>query len=402
MNNNEETSQLPPKMGLSQVEFIPIGKQLKPLKHSSSRGALVEVNANAKRINKIKKDNDFTIPITQSISRVRKDLEDSDQSILKKRKIYNDEDEDDDENMINIDQNVKIIQKESPWLRLDEQDKNDPSMVYEYSNDIFDYFYKRESELSPSRNYTVRDGTAPLVRPSVRAILIDWLVEVHEKFQCFPETLYLAINIMDRFLADNKVNTDKLQLLAVTSLFIAAKFEEIHLPKLAEYAYITDGAATKDDIKTAELYMLTRLKFELAWPTPMNFLRRLSKADGYDTETRNMAKFLLEYAFCCSRFIGQSPSYLSAIAFFIARRIKSKDKKWDDSFIHYSGGIDPLKNENFRSDCQILMKELDDPCTRLPSLKMKYNEHDPNGIHDTVLQFCAKESNYDFSTLFAL
>ncbi|CAB4252091.1 similar to Saccharomyces cerevisiae YGR109C CLB6 B-type cyclin involved in DNA replication during S phase [Maudiozyma barnettii] len=398
MNTNDESSQIQHKTGLSQMESIPIGKQLKPLKKYSDRGALVEVNANSKRINAIKKDNGRTNPTTQPMPRVRKDLDNLDRNTSKKRRIYNDN----DDIIISTNQNNDVLQKDSPWFKLDEQDKNDPSMVYEYSDNIFEYFYKRESELLPLRNYTVKTETKHTIRSSVRAILIDWLVEVHEKFQCFPETLYLAINIMDRFLAANKVNTDKLQLLAVTSLFIAAKFEEIHLPKLAEYAYITDGAATKEDIKTAELYMLTKLKFELAWPNPMNFLRRLSKADGYDTETRNISKYILEFAFCCPNFIGEKPSYISAIAFFIARRITSKDKTWDNNFIHYSGGIDPVNDIRFQSACKQLVNEIDTPRTRLPSLKMKYNEGDPKGIHDIVLRYCTMEVDHSFSTLFAL
>ena len=115
----------------------------------------------------------------------------------------------------------------------------------------------------------------------MRTILVDWLVEVHEKFQCYAETLFLSINLMDRFLAKNKVTMNKLQLLAVTSLFIAAKFEEVNLPRLAEYAYITDGAASKNDIKNAEMFMLTSLEFNIGWPNPLNFLRRISKADDY-------------------------------------------------------------------------------------------------------------------------
>ena len=79
-----------------------------------------------------------------------------------------------------------------------------------------------------------------------------------------------------------------------------------------------------------------------------------------------------------------------------------KDKTWDNNFIHYSGGIDPVNDIRFQSACKQLVNEIDTPRTRLPSLKMKYNEGDPKGIHDIVLRYCTMEVDHSFSTLFAL
>ena len=375
MNANEEQSR-------TENRNIRDGKmKTKPLQSKggkNGRTALGEVNANSARISVKGKEVEST-RILQPITKVRKDSgNETERPVSKKRKIFNDNDDNELHDNVSVANSTKtaIDETDAPWIQLDELDRTDPSMAPEYYNDIFTYFYRRESELSPKINYTLSKSEAGVhyIRPSVRAILIDWLVEVHEKFQCFPETLYLAINIMDRFLSENKVNTDRLQLLAVTALFIATKFEEIHLPKLAEYAYITDGAATKEDIKTAELYMLTRLDFEIAWPNPMNFLRRLSKADGYDPETRNVAKFILEYAFCCHHFISKTPSYLSAVAFYIARRVVARNKIcWNSTFTHYSGGINALIDDDFQMDCITLISEIALPQTRLNSLRDKYD-----------------------------
>lgn len=402
MNTHEEQSRTENR------DIIEDKLKLKPL-HSKSgkngRSALGEVNANTTRLNIKGKDIESTrasLPITK----VRKDpSNETERPVSKKRRIFNDNDDNELHDNTSVANSTKtaIDETDAPWIELDEMDKTDPSMVPEYYNDIFSYFYRRETELSPKINYTLSKVKAGVhyIRPSVRAILIDWLVEVHEKFQCFPETLYLAINIMDRFLSENKVNTDRLQLLAVTALFIATKFEEIHLPKLAEYAYITDGAATKEDIKTAELYMLTRLDFEIAWPNPMNFLRRLSKADGYDTETRNVAKFLLEYAFCSHQFIGKRPSYLSAIAFYVAKRVIDRSNIcWNSTFTHYSGGIDALIDEDFQMDCITLITEIALPQTRLNSLRDKYNTG--NSVLKKVETYCKKIVQTSSSDVFTL
>lgn len=64
------------------------------------------------------------------------------------------------------------------------------------------------------------------------AILIDWLVEVHLKFKLVPETLYLTINLIDRYLQSVNVNREKLQLVGVTAMLIASKYEEIYAPEV--------------------------------------------------------------------------------------------------------------------------------------------------------------------------
>lgn len=352
----------------------------------------------------------------------------------KKRHIYNDnEDQDDIElenepNSSNDDAESKIISS-SPILSDSNKiqdakitsekpaitEKNDIYFVAEYSDDIFDHLYQRELETLPSHNYCIKNShlkqntassntshnltaNAIYYRPSVRAILVDWLVEVHEKFQCFPETLYLAINIMDRFLSNNKVSTDKLQLVAVTSLFISAKFEEIRLPKLSEYAYITAGAATKDNIKKAELYILTNLKFNIGWPNPLYFLRRISKADNYDQDTRNIGKFLLEYTTCSPKFIDYKPSLVAAMSMFIARRITDKNNIiWDDTLKHYSGGIDPLTDSAFKESCKILITEVCEPVTNIKSLTLKYQESASYGnVLKTTLSWCQSQMDDKF------
>ncbi|CAI6921525.1 ANM_collapsed_G0058540.mRNA.1.CDS.1 [Saccharomyces cerevisiae] len=72
-------------------------------------------------------------------------------------------------------------------------------MVAEYSAEIFAFLYRRELETLPSHNYLLDKTSKYYLRPSMRTILVDWLVEVHEKFQCYPKTLFLSINLMDRF-----------------------------------------------------------------------------------------------------------------------------------------------------------------------------------------------------------
>jgi G2/mitotic-specific cyclin-B, other len=84
------------------------------------------------------------------------------------------------------------------------------------------------------------------INEKMRAILIDWLVDVNVKFKLVPEVLFMTVNIIDRFLSKIKVNRHKLQLVGVSSLLIATKYEEIYPPALKEFVAICDRAYTAD------------------------------------------------------------------------------------------------------------------------------------------------------------
>jgi G2/mitotic-specific cyclin 3/4 len=159
---------------------------------------------------------------------------------------------------------------------------------------------------------------------SMRSVLMDWLIQVHHRFSLLPETLFLCVNYIDRFLSCKIVSLGKLQLVGATAIFVAAKYEEINCPSVGEIVYMVDGGYTVDEILKAERFMLSMLQFELGWPGPMSFLRRISKADDYDLETRTLAKYFLEVTIMDERFVGSPPSYVAAGAHCLARMMLKK------------------------------------------------------------------------------
>jgi len=108
----------------------------------------------------------------------------------------------------------------------------------------------------------------------MRAILIDWLVEVHLKFKLLPETLYLTVNLIDRFLARVQIVRSKLQLVGVTCLLIACKYEEIYPPIVSDVVYITDNAYTASEILEMEAKVLVTLEFEMHVTSAYRFFER--------------------------------------------------------------------------------------------------------------------------------
>lgn len=218
---------------------------------------------------------------------------------------------------------------------LDENDDDtyDISMVAEYAEEIFTYMKELEVRFQPNPGYM---DSQTEIHWAMRSILVDWLVQVQHRFSLLPETLFLTINYIDRFLSIKTVSLSKLQLVGAVALFVAAKYEEINCPSVQEIAYMVDNGYHVDEILKAERYMIDLLDFNLGWPGPMSFLRRTSKADDYDLETRTLAKYLLEVTIMEKTFVGAPPSWLAAAAHFLSRRMLNRGH-WTDGHTYYSG-----------------------------------------------------------------
>jgi len=97
----------------------------------------------------------------------------------------------------------------------------------------------------------------------MRGMLLAWLVEVHIKFKLLPETLFITVNLIDRFTERVVVKRNEYQLVGVTAMLIASKYEEIHPPVVADFEYITDNCYTRQQILQQEFLMLQTLGFDI-------------------------------------------------------------------------------------------------------------------------------------------
>uniref|UniRef100_A0A8D2LTB4 Cyclin B2 n=1 Tax=Varanus komodoensis TaxID=61221 RepID=A0A8D2LTB4_VARKO len=155
---------------------------------------------------------------------------------------------------------------------IDAKDCGDPQLCGDYVKDIYCYLRQLEHCVSPF----YLEGTELSGR--MRAILVDWLVEVHAKFQLLQETLYMCVAIMDRYLQAQPVSQKELQLVGVTAMLLAAKYEEVSVPSVLDFVYITDRAYKVAQIQAMEQNILKQLNFSLGRPLPLHFLRRAAKA----------------------------------------------------------------------------------------------------------------------------
>ena len=156
----------------------------------------------------------------------------------------------------------------------------------------------------------------------MRQTLVDWLLQVHLRYHMLPETLWIAVNIVDRFLTKRVVFLQKLQLVGVTAMFIAAKYEEIIAPAVDEFVYMTEKGYTKEEILKGERIMLQTLDFRIShYCSPYSWMRRISKADDYDIQTRTLSKFLTEVTLLDHRFLRAKPSIIAAVGMYCARKM---------------------------------------------------------------------------------
>ena len=156
----------------------------------------------------------------------------------------------------------------------------------------------------------------------MRQTLVDWLLQVHLRYHLLPETLWIAVNIVDRFLTKRIVSMLKLQLVGVTAMFIAAKYEEILAPSVDEFVFMTEGGYSKEEILKGERIMLQTLEFKISqYCSPYSWMRKISKADDYDIQTRTLCKFIVEVTLLDHRFLRVKPSLVAAVGMYTARRM---------------------------------------------------------------------------------
>lgn len=135
----------------------------------------------------------------------------------------------------------------------------DPQKAAEYLRDVQTFMKRAEGVNSATFGYMELQQE---VSERMRAILVDWLIEVHFKFKLFPETLFLTINLLDRFMAKVQVSKDQLQLVGITAMLLASKYEEIYAPEISDFTYITDNAVSAEEIREMERHMVTALDFD--------------------------------------------------------------------------------------------------------------------------------------------
>lgn len=261
---------------------------------------------------------------------------------------------------------------------IDERDSDDVLCATPYVEEMYQHFRSKELLTSVKPGY-MKNQTH--INEKMRSILVDWLVEVHLKFKLVPETLYLTVNLIDRYLERREVTRPKLQLVGVTCLLVASKYEEIYPPELRDLVYICDRAYSKQEILDMEEHILKVLEYKITIPSAHAFLVRYLKAAHADKRIVQLSCFILDGTLQSYNLLHYLPSQLAAAAVFIARRTVGRNS-WSPTLLKYAVYCE----EEVMPVARAVLSEKSNSSTELRAVSKKYQSHRYGGVAGIVLQ----------------
>ncbi|KEH35765.1 putative cyclin [Medicago truncatula] len=237
--------------------------------------------------------------------------------------------------------------------------RDNQHIIQPYVSDISDYLRTMEMQKKRRPMVGYLENVQRGISSNMRGTLVDWLVEVADEYKLLPETLHLSVSYIDRFLSIEPVSRSKLQLLGVSSMLIASKYEEITPPKAVDFCQITDNTYDLEEVLKMEADILKSLNFEMGNPNVITFLKRFIGIACENRKNSNLQfEFLCSYLadlslldYECTRFL---PSVVAASVIFLARFIiRPGAHPWTPSLCECLG----YTSANLE-DCVIILHDL--------------------------------------------
>ncbi|KAL1559913.1 putative cyclin-B3-1 isoform X1 [Salvia divinorum] len=221
---------------------------------------------------------------------------------------------------------LKECSKVTPQKTLpDIYDDRNHLEVSDYVDDIYEYYWVMEAQNPSLKNYL---ETQQDIAPQMRGILINWLIEVHQRFELMEETLFLTVTLLDRYLSIDCIKKNEMQLVGLTALLLASKYEDFWHPRVTDLISISAESYTKDQMLKMEKTILKKLKFRLNQPTAYVFMLRFLKAAQSDTKLERFAFYLIELCLVEYEALNYKTSMLCASAIFVARCTMRMSPRW--------------------------------------------------------------------------
>jgi cyclin B len=219
---------------------------------------------------------------------------------------------------------------------IDERDSNNPLSATEYVNDMYHNFTQLEKQYQVTDSYMHKRSSQ--VNPRMRTELIDWVANVHLRFRLSPETLYLAVSIVDRYLNEqaSSLSRSNMRLMGAAAILIASKYEEIYPPEVQDLIHLTERAYTKPQVLEMEAGILEVLNYDITIPTAHTFLCRFLKAGHADRKMVQLSCYLCERMLQESTMLQHLPSLVAAASVFVTRT-SLRRYPWSPTLVRYTG-----------------------------------------------------------------
>ena len=260
--------------------------------------------------------------------------------------------------------------------------------------------YTNKKKFKPEYNYM---NTQTEINEQMRSILVDWIIDVHGKFGFTDETLYMTVLIIDRYSSIKKITRNEYQNLGISALMISCKHEEINVPKVEDFIYITDNAYNKEEVFNMEQNILNGLNYDLLYPSPIKFFEYLSLKFNFDKKQFYFGKYLMETFLINLTWIKYSPSVIACAAAYIVMKF-FKLKNYKESYLKQWYMIEGKEGFNYVEprcgvkDCAQEMCNFVDNIgnTSYLSCQKKYESEECCGISKLIINYAEKdEKNKD-------
>lgn len=255
---------------------------------------------------------------------------------------------------------------------------DDPQGVGEYTGDILNQMRGLEMTYMPTPTYMDNHTE---INTRMRTILVDWSVDVHRQYRLRPETLFLAVSLIDRYLANAIIQRSRLQLAGVTAMFVAAKFEEITPPGVADFKYISADLYTVQDILQEECKLLIALGFNIACPTSVHFLDVFLIVNQSDAIQRESALYSIELALLETQCLAYKPSQIAAASVLLTNHQLQRPEKWSQAMADCT-----YLDEHALEECMMWLKELREAAPTNPhqAIRKKFQRTSHSAVADII------------------
>ena len=272
-------------------------------------------------------------------------------------------------------QNLIKKEKEKPdylYLNFNFQNSQENiSYVGEYLEEIYVNLLLEETQATTKPKFGYMD-TQPEINEIMRAILIDWIIDVHLRFNLRQETLFMTIWLIDTYLSFAFVHRDKLQLLGITCLLISCKSHEIYYPQNDKLIEMTDNAYSKEEMLTMENEILKKLNFFIVCPNPIDFYNILSKMFNFEKKQYYLGNYFIESALVNYQILKYSSSVIASSCTYLVMkyyRINGYQKLYNNFIINEQFPEDVIKDA--AKEIYVLVDNLSK--SKFKSVKKKYS-----------------------------
>lgn len=255
----------------------------------------------------------------------------------------------------------------------------------DYLNDTYANLLKEERTLIVKPIYGYMASQTD-INIKMRAILVDWIIEMHDKFNFKPQTLFQTIWLIDTYLSLKYIKRSDFQLLGLGCMYISCKYHEIFYPVLKDFIEITDGAYKKEDLLRIEKDILKTINYNIQPPSQEDFYNLISKAFDFGEKQIFLGKFFMENSLIDYNMIKYPPSVIAVSCCYIVMKFFKIEnyKKLYSTRIIYDKCPQKIIKDAARELC-FLVKNLNN--SEFKAIKKKYS----NEKYCNVAEYCNEE-----------